>query len=394
MAMLASTFGHLTTLRWSFVTPPELLAISCRWCSQLAGASAAWQISSHGRVKTSQGVVGRGSDTDHGYMAVTIAMRKYYVHRLVARAFMGPPPSIDHTHVNHKDGNRKNNHITNLEWVMPSQNTIHSYAQNSERRKTGQFRCKPVLWRPQGEQDWSSSPSMINAAQVTGIGCSSIARCLRLGSKFSHGFEFQLAAPEEPDVLSGEEWRKAYEPNSMACLSRYEVSSLGRVKSSCGKTSWGHKTWSKYHRTSIVMEGLQHMFYIHRLVAATYLGAPPTPRHTQVNHKDGDRGNNRLDNLEYVTPSQNRRHSHLLNSQLRRGGGRPVLGRALSGNDQWVWYASYSEAGRQLGVHPASISKACRQKAELAGKYEFSHAEPFEPALLPGEAWRTLSFHI
>jgi hypothetical protein len=48
------------------------------------------------------------------------------VHRMVAAAFK--PDSYDETkQVNHIDGNKKNNHISNLEWVSARDNVIHSY---------------------------------------------------------------------------------------------------------------------------------------------------------------------------------------------------------------------------------------------------------------------------
>lgn len=48
------------------------------------------------------------------------------VHRLVAYAFLGIPPK-GKTMVNHKDGNKVNNHISNLEWVTPSENLKHAH---------------------------------------------------------------------------------------------------------------------------------------------------------------------------------------------------------------------------------------------------------------------------
>lgn len=49
----------------------------------------------------------------------------FSVHRLVAETFLEKPLNKDF--VNHKDGNRFNNHVKNLEWVTSSDNMIHSY---------------------------------------------------------------------------------------------------------------------------------------------------------------------------------------------------------------------------------------------------------------------------
>lgn len=47
------------------------------------------------------------------------------VHILVATAFLGPRK--DGFQVNHKDGNKKNNHVENLEWTTAKQNSVHAY---------------------------------------------------------------------------------------------------------------------------------------------------------------------------------------------------------------------------------------------------------------------------
>lgn len=48
------------------------------------------------------------------------------VHKLVAMAFLPPRPGV--TRVNHLDGDRTNNHVSNLEWATAKENTRHAWA--------------------------------------------------------------------------------------------------------------------------------------------------------------------------------------------------------------------------------------------------------------------------
>ena len=63
-----------------------------------------------------------------GYLQVSLWKNNvgyhHYVHRLVAKAFIPNPLNLPE--VNHIDGNRQNNHVTNLEWVDSSGNTCHA----------------------------------------------------------------------------------------------------------------------------------------------------------------------------------------------------------------------------------------------------------------------------
>ena len=92
------------------------------------------QVSSLGRVRTAYGIVTEGTDRTDGYRRAKINGKTPYVHRLVAQAFLGPPPSKEHTQVNHIDNDPANNRADNLEWVTPLENTKHSYDTNAERK--------------------------------------------------------------------------------------------------------------------------------------------------------------------------------------------------------------------------------------------------------------------
>jgi hypothetical protein len=60
-----------------------------------------------------------------GYHRVSLNGKRYYVHRLVADAFFdGEHQEMD---VNHIDGNRLNNDLTNLEWCTRKENIKHTY---------------------------------------------------------------------------------------------------------------------------------------------------------------------------------------------------------------------------------------------------------------------------
>lgn len=57
--------------------------------------------------------------------------KNMYMHRLVALAYIPNPDNKPQ--VNHIDGNKLNNHISNLEWVTGSENVLHNYLINKDR---------------------------------------------------------------------------------------------------------------------------------------------------------------------------------------------------------------------------------------------------------------------
>ena len=110
---------------------------------------------------------------------------------------------------------------------------------------------------------------------------------------------------------------------------RFEVSDKGRFKSLAHSTTfkgrWGNQT-TNYAETilqpsvlrnnriliSTCFDGRRTIFQLAREVAKAFLGPPPT-RHHQVNHIDGDPLNNDVQNLEWVTASENQLHAkHVL----------------------------------------------------------------------------------
>lgn len=75
--------------------------------------------------------------SNSGYYMVTLDGKNVYVHRLVAKAFV-PNPNCKLC-VNHKDGNKLNNNVSNLEWVTYSENLQHAYDVTKVRKNGEDF---------------------------------------------------------------------------------------------------------------------------------------------------------------------------------------------------------------------------------------------------------------
>lgn len=79
---------------------------------------------------------------NNGYYTVSIHNNHVLVHRLVALAWIGQP-NADATIVNHKDGNKTNNHVDNLEWCGYQRNNNHAY-QTGLRSDNRRLKCKDL----------------------------------------------------------------------------------------------------------------------------------------------------------------------------------------------------------------------------------------------------------
>lgn len=79
-----------------------------------------------------------GSESGHGYLAVNIFRKTITLHRLVALAFIPNPENKPE--INHKDGNKHNNKLENLEWATPRENRIHAVQTGLIPKNTAAFR--------------------------------------------------------------------------------------------------------------------------------------------------------------------------------------------------------------------------------------------------------------
>lgn len=126
-------------------------------------------------------------DNGLGYKMVTLAKNGHYsqkyIHRLVAETFIENPFGL--REVNHIDGDKSNNSVSNLEWITHRDNVIHCL--KTIGRKT--HRGKKVICIETGE----IYNSMKDAAKANNIKISGISHCICGYAKTAGGLHWKLA---------------------------------------------------------------------------------------------------------------------------------------------------------------------------------------------------------
>ncbi len=101
-----------------------------------------------------------------------------------------------------------------------------------------------------------------------------------------------------------------YQISSLGNLKSYLGDENGRVRSNINKTGW-------YFTVVLVDKlGRKKTFRIHRLVAEAFIGKIPKGYH--VHHKDGNKQNNRVENLEIVHPAKHNQETRAMNPDFAK----------------------------------------------------------------------------
>lgn len=109
--------------------------------------------------------------------------------------------------------------------------------------------------------------------------------------------------------------------------------------------------------------------YIHRLVAEAYI--PNPNNYNQVNHKDLNKHNNNLDNLEWWSEAMNMQH----NADYKPENSRKIFQFDLVDENKLIGtYNSIKEASEKTNINNTSIIHCCNGKYKKAGKYIWKYA--------------------
>lgn len=162
----------------------------------------------------------------------------------------------------------------------------------------------------------------------------------------------------------------------------YEVSNEGTIRSIDRKILQknGHKVVERFCKGTLIKpvtvrgyykvslsngrRTLKKLVSVHRIVAIRFI---PNPEGLpQVNHKDGDKTNNRVENLEWCTGSDNILHAFALGLS-KRGNKIPIFNRETG-----VQYDSISAAARDIGKSEAMIRKHLKGKSKNTSNLEYT----------------------
>lgn len=178
---------------------------------------------------------------------------------------------------------------------------------------------------------------------------------------------------------------------------RYEVSNYGRVRSkdmvvngrlqNChkikGRILKPHTDKEGYKGVVLCINQKRKTFRLHRLVAAAFI---PNPDNKPcVDHIDGDKSNNRADNLRWVTTKENC-NNPITKSRLNKKIGKYMVGRLGGLHQRAKQIAMYSicgdliktflsvkDAQRETGLNDSNIVKCCKGIKKTCGGYIWAY---------------------
>lgn len=253
-----------------------------------------------------------GSIGENGYKYYRLSKnnvkKMFYAHRLVAEAFLENPNNLPV--VNHKDGNKLNNNLNNLEWVSYSDNIKHFH---KEIKKSKQ----------------------------------------------------NIKQEKYKNDLLNEIWTEAIDN------SNYMVSNLGRIRNIKTNNILHPVETSGYYKVRLSLNGQTIDWLVHKLVYLSFNKEDIINNNYCIDHIDGNKHNNNLENLRKITFSENVKNAYY--TQKTNSNIKPVS--QFDKNNNFIaTYPSAREAGRQLNLDSSSISKCCKNKLKTVGGFIFKYA--------------------
>ena len=296
------------------------------------------------------------------------------IHRLVAMSFL--PNNDNKLTVNHKDHNTLNNKLDNLEWATHLEQNIHKKKPSTEKQELISSR-KTVLHNKTTNEDLTFD-TIVHACkyiydnnlelfikyenfnEVKKTLKSKVSKAIRNNIKNGILYDKYMLSYLQDEIIDNEIW-KEIPPQLINGINNCYASSKGRCKNNKGRITSGYLHTNGY--TKVTLHGKQYA--VHRLIANVFI---PNPENKdQVNHKDGNKQNNLIDNLEWITPSHNCIHrSNVLHTRLLKKVYQYDLNMNLIKE-----YKSIVEASKETNIPKGLITSCCIEKQNQTKGYTF-----------------------
>jgi len=268
-----------------------------------------YQISNFGRVKNTQTGKTLNQKLTNGYKTINLRnpltgkTHTISIHRCMMITFV---PNVDYKIlvVNHKDGDKTNNNLENLEWCTQKENVQHSLVNGNTK-----LNLKSVTGFKDGIA--YTFESIKEAAKV--VGCHSRAIGLVLCGKNptakGYTWKYTNAKTDNTEIDAIEMKIIPDFPNYMVSKKGdvYNVRNKRIIKPILNKNGYVYVT--------LCVSGKKKNRYIHTLVAKCFIDNPENKLF--VNHIDGNKTNNNIDNLEWCTQSENTKHYYNNKTSVR-----------------------------------------------------------------------------
>lgn len=163
---------------------------------------------------------------------------------------------------------------------------------------------------------------------------------------------------------------------------RYTVDDFGQVFNRKCKKIKAFPDKDGYLKVNLWNGTKYKSYFVHRLVATAFI--PNTEQKPQINHKNGVKSDNRVENLEWATQSENMRHcfdvlghkaGYWNKGRFGKNSNRAKKVQQIKNDKVIAEFYGTMEAERKTGISFSAISNACLGKSKTAGGYKWKYIQ-------------------